>query len=915
MTSAPAEPHARTVEHCLDALQTCVDGLSSDQARQRFAEHGPNRLPVAPPRPVLIRFLRHFHNVLMYVLIGGAVVTAMLGHMIDTWVILAVVLVNAVVGFVQEGRAENAMAAIRQMLAPHASVMRGGHRRSVEASDLVPGDVVFLEPGDRIAADLRLLEAHGLRVQEAILTGESLPVEKSTAPVAAEAVLGDRSPVAFSGTLVAAGTGRGVVVATGAETEIGRISGMLHGVEGVRTPLVVQMDRFARWLTILILLTAGALLVFGHYVRHVEFEVMFMSVVSLAVAAIPEALPAVMTITLAVGVQAMAKRHAIVRRLPAIETIGAVSVICTDKTGTLTRNEMMVASVVTIDGRFTITGDGYAPQGDIRRADGGPANGTLTGIARAALLCNDASLQTTDAGWRVEGDPMEGALLAFAAKAGQTLDGWTRRSETPFDAQHRYMAVLAEAPDGTRQVLVKGAPERLLTMCKRQRGASGDTPLDAAFWQAEADRIAAKGQRVLAFAQRPANGTEALDAEPGDDLIFLGLVGLIDPPRATAVAAVVECQEAGVLVKMITGDHAGTAAAIGRQIGLQNPDAFLTGAEIERMDDATLAVAALNTNIFARTSPEHKLRLVRALQANDLIVAMTGDGVNDAPALKRADIGIAMGVTGTEATKEAAELVLADDNFASITAAVREGRTVWDNIRKVVSWVLPTSAGEAATIAAALLLGLALPVSPVQILWVNMITAVTLGLALAYEPAEPETMRRPPRPRNAGLLTGGLVWHVIFVTGLFLAAIFGIFTYALDRGYPLELAQTMSMNMLVVLEIFHLFYIRNIFGTSISVAAFKGTPAVWASVIVATIAQFVVTYLPVAQPILGTHAVPLPDGLLIVAVGVAFFAVIETEKQLRLILTGMTKPRGPVPVHNGIQELDTEAGPCKKQNC
>ena len=614
---------------------------------------------------------------------------------------------------------------------------------------------------------------------------------------------------------------------------------------------------------------------------------MFMSVVSLAVAAIPEALPAVMTITLAVGVQAMAKRNAIVRRLPAIETIGAVSVICTDKTGTLTRNEMMVATAVTMDGRLRVTGDGYAPEGDIRREDGRPANGALSGLARAALLCNDAALQTSEGVWHVEGDPMEGALLAFAAKAGQAADEWDRRGEIPFEAQRRYMAVLVEAGDGTRQVLLKGAPEQLLSMCQNQCGQGGTAPLDPAFWQAEAGRIAALGQRVLAFAQRPAERVETLEGGPGEDLIFIGLVGLIDPPRATAIAAVAECQKAGVMVKMITGDHAGTAAAIGRQIGLKNPDALLTGADIERMDDATLCVAAMNTNIFARTSPEHKLRLVQALQANGLIVAMTGDGVNDAPALKRADIGIAMGITGTEATKEAAELVLADDNFASITAAVREGRTVWDNIRKVVSWVLPTSAGEAATIAAALLLGLALPVSPVQILWVNMITAVTLGLALAYEPAEPETMQRPPRPRNAGLLTGGLVWHVIFVTGLFLAVIFGIFTYALDRGYPLELAQTMSMNMLVVLEIFHLFYIRNIFGTSVNFAAFKGTPAVWASVTLATLAQFAVTYLPAVQPILGTQAVPLADGLLIVAVGVAFFAVIETEKQLRLILKDM----------------------------
>ena len=885
MSLTISHAHAESREDCLRTLDTPTEGLAPDEATRRRAEYGPNLLPQPSQRPAIIRFLLHFHNVLMYVLIGGATVTAALGHMIDTWVILAVVLVNAVMGFIQEGRAENAMAAIRQMLAPHASVLRAGRRSGIEAGDLVPGDIVLLESGDRVAADLRLLEVHGLHVQEAILTGESLPVEKATAPVAAEAPLGDRTPMAFSGTLVTSGTGRGVVVATGAATEVGRISGMLGGVEGLKTPLVVQMDRFARWLTVLILLTSGGLLAFGHYVRHIAFEAMFMSVVSLAVAAIPEALPAVMTITLAVGVRAMAKRNAIVRRLPAIETIGAVSVICTDKTGTLTRNEMMVASAVTTGGRFTISGDGYAPEGELLREDGGQADGALADIARAALLCNDAALHDTDGAWRVEGDPMEGALLAFAAKAGQTREGWTRRGEIPFDAQHRYMAVLAKAPDGMQHVLVKGAPERLLEMCVDQVGEKEVLPLDISFWQVEADRIAASGQRVLAFARRAATSGDAPLSGIDGGLSLIGLVGLIDPPRAESIAAVAECHAAGIAVKMITGDHAGTAAAIGRRIGLKNPDKILTGAEIERMDDSILAAEAPGTNIFARTSPEHKLRLVKALQANDRIVAMTGDGVNDAPALKRADIGVAMGITGTDATKEAAELVLADDNFASITAAVREGRTVWDNIRKVISWVLPTSAGEAATIAVALLLGFALPVSPVQILWVNMITAVTLGLALAYEPAEAGTMQRPPRARDAGLLTGGLVWHVIFVTGLFLAVIFGLFTFALEKGYSLALAQTMSMNMLVVLEIFHLFYIRNIFGTSLTLVALKGTPAVWTSVTLATAAQFAVTYLPAAQKILGTQAIRLADGVLIVAIGVAFFAILETEKQLRLILT------------------------------
>ncbi len=832
-----------------------------------------------------MRFLAHFHNVLMYVLMGSAAVTAALGHLIDTWVILAVVLVNAIMGFVQEGRAEDAMAAIRQMLAPHASVLRDRRQISIDAADLVPGDIVLLKPGDRIGADMRLLQANGLHVQEAILTGESLPVEKAVAPVDPDASLGDRTPMAFSGTLVTAGTGRGVVSATGAATEIGRISGMLGHVQELKTPLVIQMNKFARWLTALILLISGALMSFGYYVRHFDFEAIFMAVVSFSVAAIPEALPAVMTITLAVGVQAMAKRHGIVRRLPAIETIGAVSVICTDKTGTLTRNEMMVASAVTSSGCFTVTGNGYAPEGSILASDGSDAAAALSGLARAALLCNDSALRKSNGGWCIEGDPMEGALLAFAAKAGITSQGWSRKAEIPFDAKQRYMAVQAEDAEGGMHVLVKGAPERVLDMCLDQSGGSGREVLDSGYWKAEADRIAALGQRVIAFALLSDVPPDPLATLAEGRLSMVGLVGLIDPPRPETAAAVEECHRAGIDVKMITGDHPGTASAIGRQIGIKKPGIILTGADIDRMDDSILAVRASGTNIFARTSPEHKLRLVSALQADGLVVAMTGDGVNDAPALKRADVGVAMGITGSEAAKEAAELVLADDNFASISAAVRQGRTVWDNIRKVVSWVLPTSAGEAGTIGAALLLGLALPVSPVQILWVNMITAVTLGLALAYEDPESRTMLRPPRQRNEGLLTGGLVWHVIFVTALFLAAVFGLFAYALEKGYPLQLAQTMSMNMLVVLEIVHLFFIRNIFGTSLNWSAVRGTRPVWISVAVITVAQFCVTYLPAAQPVLGTRPVPLQDGLLIIAIGAVFFAVIETEKQLRLLLS------------------------------
>ena len=896
-----SEAHAREGARVLAALEALPTGLSDREAADRLAKYGENRLPEAPRRGALVRLLSQFHNVLIYVLIGAAAVTALLGHYVDTGVIAAVVVVNAVIGFIQEGRAEQAMDAIRDMLAPHSSVLRGGRRKGIASAEIVPGDIVLLEAGERVPADLRLLETAGLRIDEALLTGESVPSEKETRAVAGEAPLGDRHGMAYSGTLVTAGTGRGVAVATGPDTQIGRISGLLSLVETLTTPLIRQLDSFARWLTLLILLIAGLLLAWGYYVVHMPFGELFMAVVGLSVAAIPEGLPAVLTITLAVGVQAMARRHAIVRRLPAIETLGSVSVICSDKTGTLTRNEMLAATVATSRHLFAVTGEGYSPNGTLRLDDreiGAGEHAVLMEIARAAALCNDAALHPHDEGWRTEGDPMEGALVALAAKISgdghEPFAAHQRLAEIPFDAAHRYMAVRHRGPDGRAELHVKGAPEQVLAMCAGQRNLQGGTePLDKDFWTREMDAIAEKGQRVLALAtvdEDPQTGGDQggdLGVLRKEDLagrlVILGLVGLIDPPRPEAVAAVAECHGAGIRVKMITGDHAGTAAAIGRQIGLTNPNRVLTGNDLDAMDDAELSAQVVETDIFARTSPEHKLRLVTALQARGLTVAMTGDGVNDAPALKRADAGIAMGRKGSEAAKEAADLVLADDNFASIAAAVREGRTVYDNIKKVLSWTLPTSGGESLTVALALLLGMALPITAVQILWVNLITAVTLGLALAFEPTEDDTMRRRPRPRHQPILGGELLWHILLVSGLFLAAVFGIYFYATDRGHAPELARTMALNTLVVLEIFHLFFIRNIYGTSLTWKAVKGTPMIWACVVVITLAQFAITYLPPLQAVFGTTAVPFFDGVLIVAVGAVFFALIEIEKQLRLV--------------------------------
>lgn len=858
-------PHSTSVADCLAALSAGRDGLSTVEAARRLAETGPNRLPVARTRGPVRRILGQFDNVLVLVLLAAAAVTAALGHSVDTAVILAVVAVNAVIGFLQEGKAEAAMAAIRQMLAPRAAVLRDGRRETIDAADLVPGDIVLLEAGDKVPADLRLIEARSLGAQEAILTGESVPVDKSAAPVAASALLGDRRSMLWSGTLVTQGTARGLVVATGVAAEIGRIGGLLAAVEDLSTPFVTQMDRFGRWLSLAVLVASALLLAYGASAGHLAFADLFMAVVGVAVAAIPEGLPAVMTITLALGVQAMARRNAIVRRLPAIEAIGSISVICTDKTGTLTRNEMVVVAAETPTGRFRLEGHGFVAEGGLS------GDADLLPLGQAAALCNDARRHRVGNGWRIEGDPMEGALLEFAGRV-QADHAARRLDSIPFDSRHRFMAVLSEGAAG-RRVQVKGAPERVLRMC-------GDA--EAHHWHARAEAMAREGLRVLALADREEPG-ETIDADRLDgNFRFLGLLGLIDPPRPEAVAAVAECRAAGIRVKMITGDHAGTARAIAAQIGLQQCDRVLTGADIAALDDAALAREVLVVDIFARTSPEDKLRLVTALQSQGLSVAMTGDGVNDAPALKRADAGVAMGLKGSEAAKEAADLVLADDNFATIVAAVRKGRTVWDNLQKVISFELPTNAGEALTVVVALLAGYVLPITAVQILWVNLITGITLGLALAFEPTEAGTMQRPPRARDAPILHGALIWHVVLVSALFVVAVFGIYTYAVRTGHSIGLAQTMAMNTLVVLEIFHLFFIRNIHGTSLTWAAVKGTPVVWAVVVTITAAQFAVTYLRPVQAFLGTEAVPLREGVLIVAVGVAFFLVVEIEKQVRL---------------------------------
>jgi magnesium-transporting ATPase (P-type) len=863
----------------MDRLGTTPEGLDAGEAERRLAEQGPNALPAPPRVGPLRRLLRQFNNLLILVLLAAAVITALLQHWVDTAVILTVVIVNAVIGFVQEGRAEAALEALRDMLAPKANVLRGGERSALSATDLVPGDIVLLEAGDKVPADLRLIEAAGLSAEEAILTGESVPVRKRTAPVDAKADLGDRTPMLFSGTLISEGTGTGVVTATGADSEIGRISGMMAAVETLTTPLIRQMDRFARLLTGFLMAVALALLALMLLGQGLAFRDSFMVVVALFVAGIPEGLPTVLTVTLAIGVQMMARRNAIVRRLPVIETLGAVSVICSDKTGTLTRNEMAVATLVTAAGAVRVTGEGYAPEGGLER-DGAAVepDAVHVAMARVAALCNSAHLRGTDSGWRVEGDPMEGALLALAGKLGRRPDGRTRARDTiPFDARHRYMAVLHDTGEG-RLVLLKGAPEAVLDRCDRQMTADGPAPLDRDRWQTRAEAVADDGQRVLALAQAPFQGDRLRHEDVAEGLVLLGLAGLIDPPRAEAIEAVADCRRAGIDVKMITGDHKGTARAIARQIGLDNTDAVLTGAEIERMDDAALRAAALKTDVFARTSPEHKLRLVTALQAEGAVVAMTGDGVNDAPALKRADAGIAMGRKGSEAAREASDFVLADDNFASIAEAVRQGRTVYANLKKVVSFLLPVNGGESGALIIAVLFGLMLPVTPLQVLWVNMVSSVALAMSLAFEPPERDVMARPPRNPAAPILTRFILWRVLVVSVLFAAGIYGQFQLALAQGQSVEVARTMAVNTLVAMEVFYLFSIRYRHASTLNWAGVRGTPAVLIAVGVVVLLQAAFTWAPPMQALFDTRALEPWQLAQCAAAGVLVLLLLELDK-------------------------------------
>lgn len=888
-------PHSLGGEEVERALGTTRAGLDAADAAARRDEVGPNLLPEPKRAPAWRRFLHHFNDTLIYILLGAAAIKAVMGDWLDFWVIMAVAVINAVIGYVQEGRAEKALAGIRGMLSADATVRRGGAWSTVAAEDLVPGDVVRLMPGDKVPADLRLVSASQLRIEEAALTGESVPSSKQTAAVSEDAGVGDRSSMAFSGTIVSAGQGVGVVTATGARTEIGRIQALVQDAGSLATPLTKQLDGFGKVLTLVILGMAAVMMVIGRYLHQMPFPELISATIGFAVAAIPEGLPALVTITLAIGVQQMARRNAITRKLPAVEALGSVTTVCSDKTGTLTKNEMTVRTMVTPLARYEVSGLGYDPEGEITPEGGRD----LAALLAVADLCNDVELVEASSGatWTLVGEPTEGALKVVAMKGGVDDEGTRRVDVVPFDSANKFMGTLVEASSGSRAILVKGAPDRLLERSLTQRGAGGSETLDIPFWEAAIDELSAQGLRVLAGAR---TSTRAADIDVDDlvDLEFLGLWGILDPPRPEAIEAIADCHAAGIRVKMITGDHAGTALAISREMGIIPPSAepghpvpeaaeepaappVLTGAELEAMCQDELAKVVQGVDVFARTSPEHKIRIVRALQAHHEVVAMTGDGVNDAPALTRADVGIAMGIKGTEATKEAAEIVLADDNFATIRSAIREGRRIYDNLRKSVVFLLPTNGAQSLVILVAVVFGLTLPLTPVQVLWVNMITAVTLSLALAYEPAERGIMSRPPRGSGGSIIAGRELGFVLMVSLLIGGATLAVFGISLASGTDLPVARTEAVAMLAFGQLAYLLNCRFLTRSSVTADVLRGNPVIWWSALALVALQLVYTYVPFMNALFGSEPLGVVGWLLPIGFSVVIFFAVEALKALR----------------------------------
>ncbi len=899
-------PWALPGEEVLRAVGGSADGLTAREVEERLARDGRNELPEPPQPSVLRRLLSQYADVLIYILVAAAVLKALTRDWVDFAVIVAVIVATGLIGFVQEGRAASALAGLRRMQSLSAQVLRDGDWGVVESAALVVGDVVRVRGGDRVPADVRLLTATQLQVDESALTGESVPATKSVEVTGPDAGIGDRTPMLFSGTIVTAGTGEGVVTTTGRDTEIGRISQLVSEQHAIDTPLARQLAHLGTQLSVLIGVLAVVMLLVGRFVHGLGVDELISAAIGFAVAAVPEGLPALVTITLALGVQQMARQRAITRRMQAVETLGSTTTICSDKTGTLTQNEMTARTVVTAAAAYTVEGTGYAPVGRVVSADGTTADlgahPDLAALVLAVVLCNDAHVEPTEDGWRVVGQPTEGALDVLATKAGVDVRGAARVGEVPFDSAHKFAATLDDLPDGTTRVVhAVGAPDRLLDRAGTERGQDGDVrALDRDAWDERIDALSAQGLRVLAAAVRPADGVDDFAlGDLGGGFTFLGVVGIVDTPRPEATAAIAEAHSAGIRVKMITGDHRGTATAIARELGIVPVDGrvrVLTGADLQGMDDDELREVVRDVDVYARASPEHKLRIVKALQFHGEVVAMTGDGVNDAPSITRADVGVAMGIKGTEATKEAADIVLADDNFATIERAVEEGRRIYDNIRKAVVFLLPTNGAQSLVILVAVLAGLALPLSPVQILWINLITALTLSLTLAGEPAEPGIMRRPPRSTTEQVLSPHAIALVLTASVVLGAATLAVFVLERDRTGDYAVAQTSAVMMLALGQLAFLLSCRLLNGSALTTRVLTGNRSLWVSAGALIALQLVFTYAPFMHAWFGSSPIGVHGWALTAGIAVLVFLVIEAAKAaLRLSATRRGPGRSSAP--------------------
>jgi cation-transporting P-type ATPase F len=915
-------------------------GLPAAEVKRRQEKYGPNRLTAQKRESELVRFLLQFHQPLLYLLLAASAISFYLGEWVDASVIFGVVFVNAVVGYLQEAKAERAIEALAKMVVTEATVRRDGRKQRVRSEELVPGDVALLQSGDRVPADLRLFRVRDLQVDESVLTGESVPVEKHADALALDTILAERKNLAFAGTMVTYGHAEGVVWGIGNQTETGRIARLITEAADLSTPLTRKIAQFSQVLLIAILALAAVTFAVGVW-RGESLSEMFMAAVALAVGAIPEGLPAAVTITLAIGVARMAKRHAIIRKLPAVETLGSTTVICSDKTGTLTENQMTVQQIYAGGKTFEVTGNGYEPHGEIRLVDepqvdshrtallplafgrgegwvegqsyraenpplpgpllpptearekavSAPAPAALLECLKAGLLCNDAQLARKNGRLAVQGDPTEGALIVAAQKVGLVELQAARLDAIPFDSKHQYMASLhAQSESGARVIYVKGAVERLLDCCSAALGEDGaETALDKDQVHCVAEAMAARGLRVLAFAQRlvPRKHTRLTRADVAGGLTFLGLQAMMDPPRAEAIAAVRQCQRAGTRVKLLPGDHALPAKAIARQIGLNGVAGAksdliaVTGRELDALSEPELRDVAERTDVFARVAHEQKLHLVKALQARGHVVAMTGDGVNDAPALKQADIGIAMGIAGTDVAKGAADMMLTDDNFATIEAAVEEGRNVFDNLTKFIVWTLPSNFGQGLIILAAVFAGVTLPILPVQLLWVNMTTVLLLGLMLVFEAKERDLMQRPPRGPTTPIMTFPLIMRIGLVSALMLAGAFGLFVWEqASHGASVAAARTIAVNVIVMILLFYLLNCRSLTRSMFAVGVFSNA---WVFVGMAAMlaAQLLFTYAPVMNHLFHTAPISAGAWLRILVVAVAGYAIVGLEKWIR----------------------------------